>query len=556
MPQDETEYGEFIYQYFAVPEETRLRLEAEGLAYNLGKQYTILCLPIPRSRPLRLVEEFGYFVVPKVYGLLDAGSMEASGITAVQNQPVLQQRGAGVLIGILDTGIDYTLDIFRNADGTTRITSIWDQTLENGREKKRRGRVFDREDINRALQSENPLEIVPTTDDNGHGTFLASIAAGYRQDGTYTGAALDAQLAVVKLRQAPAHLREYFFIPQDVWAASEADLLMAVEYLLQEAARLSMPLVLLVAVGTSQGNHRGSDPLSAYLQWNAFQRGVAIVTSAGNESGRGHHFLGNIAGGQPYEEVEIQVTEGEPGFSLELWARAPETFFVNILSPIYGEASSIQVTGTGSTVRRFVLDGTTVFVDYHLVESVAGGQLILMRFETPSAGVWRIRVTNDLYIGGQYQLWLPITGFIGPETRFLRPNPDMTIVAPGNGQQVMTIGAYQYQTGAIWNYSSRGFSGNGAVKPDMVAPGADVGGIGPGGRPEVRSGTSVAAAHVAGASALLLSWGLIEGNQDWMNTTTVATYLIRGANRKSTLQYPNPEWGYGSLNLYQTFLNL
>ena len=327
MPQDETEYGEFIYQYFAVPEETRLRLEAEGLAYNLGKQYTILCLPIPRSRPLRLVEEFGYFVVPKVYGLLDAGSMEASGITAVQNQPVLQQRGAGVLIGILDTGIDYTLDIFRNADGTTRITSIWDQTLENGREKKRRGRVFDREDINRALQSENPLEIVPTTDDNGHGTFLASIAAGYRQDGTYTGAAPDAQLAVVKLRQAPAHLREYFFIPQDVWAASEADLLMAVEYLLQEAARLSMPLVLLVAVGTSQGNHRGSDPLSAYLQWNAFQRGVAIVTSAGNESGRGHHFLGNIAGGQPYEEVEIQVTEGEPGFSLELWARAPETFF-------------------------------------------------------------------------------------------------------------------------------------------------------------------------------------------------------------------------------------
>lgn len=555
------EYGDFIYQYYLIPEETRRELEGTGLFSDVGRQYTILRLGIPEERPLRLAEDFGYFVIPKVYGLLDAGSMEAAGITSVQNQPVLMQKGQGVLIGFVDTGIDYMLDIFRNPDGTSRISALWDQTADKDLELGRAsldgyGRVYFREEINQALETQDPLALVPETDENGHGTFLASIAAGGTIDGSFTGAAPEADIAVVKLRQAGAYLREYFLIPEEAEAFSESDIMLGVQFLAREASRVGKPLVILLGLGSNQGNHMGSEPLASYLQLIGFQSGVAVVTAAGNETGRGHHFYGNISSGQAYEDVEIQVAEEEPGFSLELWSRAPETYSVSILSPVYGETAGLQVSGSGSDVYQFVLDGTTVFVNYRQVESWSGGQLILMRFLKPSKGIWRIRVSNDLYLNGQYHLWLPLTGFIREDTRFLRPNPDMTIVSPGNGKNILTAGAYQHQNGSIWNYSSRGYSGTGAVKPDLAAPGFEVAGMVPGGRTEVRSGTSIAAAHGAGAAAILISWGLVEGNLEVMNTTTVTNYLIRGADRKSTLQYPNREWGYGSLNLYQTFLKI
>lgn len=133
-----------------------------------------------------------------VLGTLDRPNLESAGITQVQQQPYLNLSGRGVLIGIVDTGINYTQDIFRYEDGTSKIQFIYDQTIiGKPPEGFYLGTDYTNAQINEALNAENPYDIVPHQDTSGHGTFLASIAAGRELNG-YIGAAPDAELIIVK----------------------------------------------------------------------------------------------------------------------------------------------------------------------------------------------------------------------------------------------------------------------------------------------------------------------------------------------------------------------
>lgn len=571
------EYWDFIIPHNNYTPEMLYSLVESSCVDIVSRQYAIAYLPRSQNGELSLAN-YSYASIPKLYTLLDTSALEASGISSVFSQPALRNGGEGVLLGFIDTGIDYQSPLFRTPDGRTRILGIWDQTLptdgigsafENlsfssslSDTSFLYGRQFTEEEINAALFSGSPSQLVPTTDENGHGTFLAGVAAGNESaDGTFSGAAPACRIGVVKLKQAKTYLRDFYLIKEGAEAYQENDLMMGLKYLLLLASAYRLPLVVLISLGTSQGSHEGTSPLGKMLNQMAEFSGVIPVLAAGNEAASGRHFRGSVLKDEEYEDVEIRVADQERGFVLELWGRDPELYTVGFLSPTGERVERIPLTFRDDNRIRFLLEQTVITVNYQNAEAGSGSQLIFMRFESPTAGIWRIRVYNSLYISGEYHMWLPPHSFISENTIFLRPDPDTTITDPANAPLPITVGAYDHTGGGIYLNSGRGFSRSGKIKPELVAPGVDVYGPGLSPRPCMprmvyRSGTSVSAAITAGAAASLVSWGLESGQPELTGTAAVKSYLVRGAKRNPTISYPSKEWGYGQLDLYQTFLRM
>ncbi|RGY99913.1 S8 family peptidase [Clostridium sp. AM58-1XD] len=581
------DFADFIFQHTNYPAETIYSILQTNCVDFANREYAIAYVPLSQVLPLSL-SKYSYSSIPKLYTPLDTTSMEASGITASFAQPSLSATGENVIIGIIDTGIQYENPLFRNSDGSTRILGIWDQTIPGDsplpspgtRDQSIMfteptllyGTTYTNEEINQALASPSPLEVVPSTDTSGHGTFLAGIAAGGEaEDGSFIGASPKCNIGIVKLKPAKQYLRDFFLISSSAEAYQENDIMMGIKYLLFLASHYTMPLVILIGMGTTYGSHDGTAPLGQVFRPVSNFPGLVPVIAAGNESGYRHHFLGMISEDQEYEDVEISVASNEPGFVVELWSRQSELYTVGFISPTGEHIPRIPLTFSSDNRITFLLEQTVITVNYINAEFSSGSQLIFMRFEAPTPGIWHVRVYNSLYITGQFHMWLPIHGFLSENTVFLRSNPNTTITDPGNTPSVITVGAYNHENNSIYIRSSRGFTRTEFIKPELVAPGVNV--YGPGlfrsasapSSDELetttlpmtrRSGTSVAAAHVAGAVADLLSWELRNGLTEFMSSASVKSTLIRGAERNPVYSYPSREWGYGKLDLYQSFLRM
>ena len=327
-------YADFIYRYGNISLELiRQQTGTDCISY-VDEEYVILHAPLDQVLPITLAR-YSYSSIPALYTLLDSTNMEQSGILPVMRQPGLNTGGEGVLLGIIDTGIDYRNPLFCNTDGTTRILGIWDQTatgsfsMESSRGASYEflyGKEYRKEQIDEALASTDPLSLVPVTDDSGHGTFLAGIAAGRtEEDADFTGAAPSCSLGIVKLHPAKQYLRDYYQIPASATAYQSNDIMTAVTYLRFLAYRHQMPLVICLGLGTNQGSHDGTSPLSQTLNRLNTLRGVCCVCAAGNEVGFRHH-CSDVAAedSSRYTEIELRAGEGESGFQLELWASFPE----------------------------------------------------------------------------------------------------------------------------------------------------------------------------------------------------------------------------------------
>lgn len=563
------EYADFIVQYASWdPGQLKERAGTECIHF-IPANYAVIHVRLDRIAPMSIYR-YSYNAIPKLYGLLDITALESSGIPEAVNHPNLQANGKGVILGIIDTGIDYTNPLFRNPDGTSRILSIWDQTIFSGELPERQdtnrpfyGSIYNQDQINEALKQEDPFASVPTRDTDGHGTFLAGTAAGnaISQPFSFSGAAPESDLAIVKLKPAKQYLRDFFLIPPGVPAFQENDIMSGIRFLQNVASAYLRPLVILLGIGTSQGSHDGSSPLGFQLRSLRGLVGLSVVTGAGNEVGYHHHFFGSVSADTPYEDVELRVAEHDPGFCLEFWADGPELYTIGFHSPSGETVEQIPLTLGSETVIPFRLDATRITVNYQLYEAGSGNQLIFMRFQTPMHGIWHIRVRPASGFGGRFHMWLPLHNFIADDTIFLRPNPDTTITDPGNVPTVLTAGAYNHTNDSIYIHSSRGYSSDGQVKPDLAAPGVDVQGPSPASdsptpRFTRRTGTSVAAAITAGAAADLLSWSITGKNDETATGLSIKSQLIRGADRNPSLSYPNREWGYGTLNLYRSFTGL
>ena len=506
----------------------------EYCTQKINNVYTIVYAAREGLLPLSIAN-YTYSSIPKCFTLMDKSALEASGILRMQNYPTLSLKGQGILIGFVDTGIDYKNPVFLNADGSSRIAAIWDQTERSGR----------------------PENIVPSKDTDGHGTFLASVAAGSElPEQDFIGAAPYAQIAMVKLKEAKPYLREFYFIPESATAYQENDIMAGVAYLNQLAEKMNVPLVLCTSVGSNSGSHgTGSNPLLSVLESIALRRPRGVVVAAGNEGNQRHHFAGQIPEQEEYQDVEISVGTGVDGFILEMWASAPQLFAVEIISPT-GERIPKEFILSGGKEYTFLFENTTVSIDYRIARISAGDQLIFIRFINPVQGIWNIRVYRQAVYAESYHMWLPIRELMTGEVYFLRSNPDTTITTPGNGYTVMTVTAYDASDNSIFIDASRGFTVTGMIKPDFAAPGVNVYGAGLRNQFVTKSGTSVAAAVTSGAVALLLEWAVARGNNTLINNLDMKNILIRGAQRDPGRIYPSREWGYGKLDLYQAFENI
>ncbi len=566
---------------------------------------------------------YEYQGLPKLYGLMqidgdapiippssvppfDPVPLIASGIVQTQGPP-LNLTGFGTVICLIDTGIDYTNPLFRDELGNTRILAIWDQGDQSGRRPDgfQYGTEYTREQINQALRSNNPWESVPSRDEIGHGTALASVAAGniagiasasvnqfLAGDGIestaseeppvsssseimaggilrniplgFRGAAPESELVVVKLKSAKEYLKSYYLVPDEALAYQENDIMLAVKYCDQFAQLFRRPIVICIGLGTAQGDHNGTSPLSVYLNSISVKRGRVVVVCGGNEGNKAGHFRGDFfpapasSGSNTGElqsisrNVELRVAEGNQGFCMEIWGRRTNVINVGLRSPGGESIPPIPLGLQQSVTFGFVYERTEVTIYSTLVENSSGDELIFFRMLSPTPGIWTIRVIGQADMsGGTFDIWLPISQFQSSPVYFLGPNPDITMTEPSMASEVISVSAYQAANASFYIDSGRGFSRSNEPRPDLAAPGVDVTTV-----YGKQSGTGLAAALTAGAVAQLLQWTIVEKNNIFADSRVIKGYLIRGAKREESIVYPDEEWGYGRLDLVGVFSSL
>lgn len=508
-----------------------------------------------------LIYDYGYTAIPKCFSLTKDNSLEASGITRLRRIPALNLRGKGTIVGIVSTGIDYTNPVFKYPDGTTKILEIWDQTIDSVNQYPKvefpsfYGTNYTAEQINMALKSPNPYQIVPSMDEIGDGTMLAGIAAGSDDnDNNFSGVVPDANLIVVKLKKAKKNLTDFFFIPNDVNCYQENDIIWAIQYMVDTARRFRRPLALCIGLGTSQESH---DEYGSFLSRLILIAGdfpkVAISVSAGNEGNRRRHFYSKIDPAAGPILVELNVGENEPGFSLELWGDPPTIYTLDILTPSGEYIAPIVIRMKESRRISFIFDETIIYIDYDMIEQQTGKQMILLRFQRPTQGIWKFKVFGRGDLKGAFHIWLPTDNFISDNTYFLNPDPNTTVTSPGNSIVPITVTAYNSSNGSLYQYAGKGYSTSNDITPNLAAPGVNIKCPSLNHSFTTMTGTSAAAAHTTGITAMILEWSIVQNNYPDIDTVAIKNFLIRGAMRSVNLQYPNPDWGYGIIDIYGAY---
>ena len=544
-------YADFIVKYMDDFQEDLG--DVPGFSFQkINGIYGVVYAPLTEIGTLN-INTYSYSFIPKCYTHMDLGSLSASGITRLQEHPYLQLKGSGTAVAVVDSGIDYRNPVFQNEMGS-RILCIWDQTLEGDGKEVPYGRVFWKKDIDQALASGNPLEIVPSVDTDGHGTRMAAIAAGnYFPEENFSGAAPEAMLIIVKVKPAKKYLREFYLFPAEAEIFQENDIMTGMDFAVRIANDRRMPLSLCLGIGSSQGAHIGKNPLSLYVDYISQYSLISVSVAAGNEGAARHHYAGRLTDRENQASAELRVGNKEPGFTMEFWGEPPEIYNLSLQSPT-GEILDISASlGEVTQELSFVFVETRVKVNYVSIERQTGYTLVYFQFIQPAPGIWRIFVRGRDGQNVGFHMWLPVQGLISEETYFLEPSPYNTVTAPGDSLESITVTAYQYRDNSLYVQASRGFMPDGNVVPQVAAPGVQIRVPQLNGLYGNASGTSLSAAQTAGAAALLFEWAVIRGNQPYFTGSSVKNYITRGAEREERMQYPNRDWGFGRMDLYHTF---
>lgn len=452
--------------------------------------------------------------------------------------------GTGILVAVIDSGIDYAHPDFCNADGTTRIIELWDQTL---------GRIFDSEQINEALQQNSELarySIVPSRDISGHGTHVAGICAGNGRasGGLYRGVAPESPLLIVKLATAD---------PEGFPRTTE--LMLAVDYTLRKANELQLPVAVNISFGNNYGSHDGTSLLETYLNDVSSYWKSVIVTGTGNEGASRIHTSGRLtpsassSGVSPESHIiEFSVGEYEPSLNLQLWKSYADQFDIQIRYP---DGTLLNPLQPRSGTQRISGIGTELLIYYGEPSPYSSSQEIYFDFIPTgsyiTSGIWEIILIPRSIVVGQYDLWLPGQSTLSAGTGFLTPTETTTLTIPSTASKVISVGAYNSVFDSYASFSGRGLPRfDTQSKPDLVAPGVNITSCAPGGGYAVKSGTSMAAPFVTGSAALLMEWGIRLGNDAYLYGEKVKAYLQRGARPLPGFEtYPNEVIGYGALCL-------
>ena len=521
---------ELIVKYSGSLKEVR---DMGAKAEEMRNEYAILTVPESLIDPISRLPQIEYIEKPKRLFFAINRARAASCINPLEEAP-FDLSGKGVLVGVLDSGIDYFHPDFRNEDGTTRIAALWDQTLD---------RVFTEQELNEALAAGSRAEglrLVPSVDSSGHGTAVAGIAAGSGrgQNGAYRGVAYESRLVVVKLGIARAG-----GFPRTT------ELMRGANFAVTRAVELGLPLALNISFGNTYGSHDGSSLLEFFLNDIGNFGRTVIVVGSGNEGAAGGHTSGQLRLGME-EPVDLSVSPYETGVSVQLWKSYTDQFAVRLRTPS-GELLGPLAPELGP--QRFSYGGTHILVYYGKPNPYSLAQEIYFDL-IPSgnyidSGIWTFLLAPERTIAGGYDLWLPASGTLNTATRFLNPTPDTTLTIPSAAAKVITVGAYDSASRAYADFSGRGFTRmTNQVKPDLAAPGVGITAPKNGGGYEAVTGTSFAAPVVTGSTALLMQWGIVDGNDPFLYGEKMKAYLRRGARQlPGYAVWPNEQLGYGVL---------
>ncbi|WP_167957476.1 S8 family peptidase [Anaerosporobacter faecicola] len=523
----------------------RIRQDLQVEIVELLNEYAVMVIPESEISRLTAYEEIEFIEKPRHLVFAVSAGRAESCINPVQTSQ-FNLFGQGTVVSIIDSGIDYSHPDFRNEDGTTRIEALWDQTIPGKPpEGYAIGTVYTRDEINAALALSDPasrLSLVPSTDLSGHGTGVAGIACGNGRasQGRFRGVASQSTIIVVKLG-----------VPVSDSFPKTTQLMQAIDFSVRTAIRLGQPIAINISFGNNYGSHDGRSLLEYYINDVANLWKSCISIGAGNEGARERHTSGQVTTGNSIT-VEFSVAEYERAFNLQLWKNYNDIISIEIISPsnvIIGPIREVQGT------QSFVVDNTQVLFYYGEPIPFNKAQEIYFEFiptrETVASGIWKIRLNGERVVLGTFDMWLPAGNAIGDNTRFLQPTPDVTLTIPSTTYRSITVGAYDGGTDSYANFSGRGFTREGEeVKPDMVAPGVSVTTTAPGGGYTSQTGTSFSTPFVTGSTALLMEWGIVNGNDPYLYGEKAKAYLIRGARRLPGFRvYPNPQVGWGALCL-------
>ena len=370
--------------------------ESDRTFQIINERFGIIYTPAEQTSPE--FNSYTYSSVPKCYTYMDLGGLSASGINRLHEHPYLQLRGKGTLVAVIDSGIDYRHPAFRNGN-QSKILGIWDQSLPgDGSDKVPFGRFFSGEEISQALESENPLNIVPSVDTNGHGTSLAATAAGNSMpEEEFSGAAPEADLLIVKLKPAKEYLRELYLIPPEAEVFQEDDIMLGISFAVKFATENRRPLSVCLGLGTSQGSHRGESPLCQLIDSTSNLSQNAVSTAAGNEGLSRHHYTEMLDSSRTADEIELRVggEESKNGFSMEFWGDSPELYSLSVESPTGERLEVSTALKYGTQELSFVFVETKVQVNYVPIERNSGNTLVFFRFLHPAEGIWKLEVNGD-----------------------------------------------------------------------------------------------------------------------------------------------------------------
>ena len=501
--------------------------KVEDLGYGFG----ILIIKVNDLNRIIELEGLQYIELPKILYTSAYDSNRASCIPSVWNNYNL--TGEGILVGFLDTGIDYTHNAFKDDEGNTRIEYIYD--LENGV-------VYDKNKINEALKSEDPFSIVPEIDLSGHGTHVAGIAcAGGNINFDNYGVAYKSSIAMVKITGE-----------NSLRAALSTQLMRGLKFLMDKSNEINKPLVVNISLSTNDGSHNGSSLLEKYIQTFTQLQKAVIVVAAGNEGNSAHHVGGKM---KKEEDLDLNIGDGEKGIILDFYKPVLVNVSVEVISPTGISTGPIELSE--SYKERFVGREKIVVYSTGPKPFDIQGQTtisILPLGDTITSGGWRIIVRKLNNYEGYFDIWLPIAEGLNERTRFLQPSVYNTLGIPATVEGVISVGSYNFLNNNLSAFSGRGVvRPEWLIKPDLVAPGENILSTVEEQGFDTKSGTSMAAPQVSGICALLFEWGIIRNNDPFLYGERIKYYLIKGAKRTIFGEaYPNPDLGYGFVCLDRT----
>ena len=504
---------------------------------ELLNNYAVVRIREDRIEALASLPEVEFVEKPKsLYFQADVGR-QASCIDAVQETPY-GLTGRGVLVGIVDSGIDLTNPDFRNEDGTTRVAALWDQA----------DREYTSEEINEFLNAEGtgqPAAQPPLSADNsGHGTAVAGIAAGNGRGSEgrrYRGAAPESELVIVKMKS-----------PQPGGFPRTTELMTGVDYLIRKAQEMRMPIAVNISFGNTYGPHDGTSLVERFLNDISDTWKNVICIGSGNEGAAAGHASGLVSDEEEAVQ-ELAVQERETVLNVQIWKSYVDEMDISVVNPSGERVGPFrEILGP----QRFLLGNTELLIYYGEPKPYSVRQEIYISFlpvqSYVDSGVWRIILMPRRIVDGTYQMWLPAQAALNVGTAFLTPNSMSTLTVPSTASQAVTVAAYDARTFSYADFSGRGpaavYEGGNVPKPDLAAPGVLVNAPVPGGGYRAFSGTSFAAPFVTGSAALLMEWGIVRGNDPYLYGEKVKAYLRRGARElPGYSEWPNAQLGYGVL---------